>query len=258
MTIDLDNFRQRVSSHSNSDYDYMDPFPGTYAKAVQMAYSEERGNVAFLSTYNRTRYILYGYTLPELSRFGRWDLGERPIDEMAPFDNVDVDQPRKYLLCFHDSIIRLFDLVEFQFNPQEYISPVGNRWIRIEDFDEDGNLEMIGYDGDYLTFVRMQPLSTPEYNNSALLPAFYNISSFPNPFNSSTTITYALPAQSPVTLQVYNIRGQLVDVLLDRVMPAGRHSLRWDASEFSTGVYLVRMKDEEGSIKDIQKVVLVK
>ncbi len=81
---------------------------------------------------------------------------------------------------------------------------------------------------------------------------------YPNPFNAYTTITYTLPKQSDVTLQVYNIRGQLVDVLLDKVMPAGRHSVVWDGSKFSTGVYLVRMVDQDRNSTGIQKVVLVK
>ncbi len=44
---------------------------------------------------------------------------------------------------------------------------------------------------------------------------------YPNPFNSATTIAYTLPTKSPVTLQIYNTRGQLVDALANRLMPAG-------------------------------------
>lgn len=84
------------------------------------------------------------------------------------------------------------------------------------------------------------------------------ISVCPNPFNASTTITCTLPVQSSVALQVYNTRGQLVDVLLDRVMPAGRHSLVWDGNGMSTGVYLVRMDAEEGCFRKTVKVVLTK
>ena len=82
------------------------------------------------------------------------------------------------------------------------------------------------------------------------------ISAYPNPFNSSTTITYALPTQSPITLKVYNTRGQLVDVLLDRVMPAGRHSVVWVGSGFSTGVYIVKMSSLDFQFS--RKILLVK
>lgn len=246
MTIGLESFRQRVPTQAEARYRFGAPYPGTYTTAVQMVYSEERGNVAFIAIYDSLRCTLFGYTLPEISEFGTWDLEGRSVVAMEPFDNVDVDQPRRYLLCFNESNIRLFDLVEFRFNPQEYISPVGNRWIRIEDFDEDGNLEMLGYDGNDLTLVGMQALSTPENPSTVLLPKSHIISSYPNPFNSSTTITYSLPTRSNITLQIYNTRGQLVDVLLDRMMPAGRHSVVWDVEDMGTGMYLLKLKTTVG------------
>lgn len=91
-----------------------------------------------------------------------------------------------------------------------------------------------------------------------LTPVEFSFSVFPNPFNSCTTMEYTLPSQSNVTLQVYNTRGQLVDLLLDRVMPAGRSSLVWDASSISAGVYLVRMSVQDNSFTELRKVVLVK
>jgi len=87
---------------------------------------------------------------------------------------------------------------------------------------------------------------------------FKIFTAYPNPFNSTTTITYALPARSNINLNIYNIRGQLVDVLLDRIMPAGRHSVVWDGSDLSAGLYFLRMEDEKGRIGGVQKVVLVK
>lgn len=81
---------------------------------------------------------------------------------------------------------------------------------------------------------------------------------FPNPFNTSTTISFILPVQSDVVLQVYNTRGQLVDVLLDRMMPVGRHSIMWDAGGFCAGVYLAKMKRSEDGAEEIRKLVFVK
>ncbi len=89
------------------------------------------------------------------------------------------------------------------------------------------------------------------------LPESFDILSiYPNPFNSSTTITYSLPVQSPATLNIYNTRGQLVDVLLDRVMSAGRHFKGWNAAEMPAGIYWVKL--EGGGKKDLRKVVLVR
>ena len=92
---------------------------------------------------------------------------------------------------------------------------------------------------------------------SSIIPNDFSITSVhPNPFNSSTTITYTLLAQSPVTIQVYNTRGQLVDVLLDRVMPTGRHKVVWDAEQKTAGAYIIQHLS--GGASNIKKIILIK
>ncbi len=65
---------------------------------------------------------------------------------------------------------------------------------------------------------------------------------YPNPFNPSTTIRYALPAPSHVTLTVYNVLGQVVSVPVDEVQQAGVRSISWDGGIFSSGVYFIRIE----------------
>jgi len=79
---------------------------------------------------------------------------------------------------------------------------------------------------------------------------------FPNPFNSTTRISYNIPAASKLTLKIYNINGQLVDVLQDQVMGAGQHSVIWDANGNPAGLYFVKMTGSEFS--SVRKIVLVK
>ena len=89
------------------------------------------------------------------------------------------------------------------------------------------------------------------------LPQPFGLSSvYPNPFNSTTAIEYALPFASDVSVSIYNIHGQIVDVLLDRVMSAGVHSVVWDADEVSTGVYFINLSSKTKST--YTKVVLCK
>lgn len=87
----------------------------------------------------------------------------------------------------------------------------------------------------------IDPDSAPDSDFRQQPTSFILYPAYPNPFNATTTINYNLPVQSNVSLQVYNIRGQLVDVLLDGVMPAGRHSVVWNAGEIGAGVYFARM-----------------
>jgi len=91
--------------------------------------------------------------------------------------------------------------------------------------------------------------------NSA--PIDYNIVGvYPNPFNSTTTISFSLHMRSRVNLQIYNTQGQLVDVLLDRVVSGGKHSALWDAKGVGTGLYFAKLN--VGGEVFTQKVILVK
>jgi hypothetical protein len=79
---------------------------------------------------------------------------------------------------------------------------------------------------------------------------------YPNPFNPTTTIKFDLNSDSVVKLNVYNYNGQLVKSLVDGSMKAGYHTVNFDASNLSAGVYYYTM--ETASKNMTQKMVLVK
>jgi hypothetical protein len=68
---------------------------------------------------------------------------------------------------------------------------------------------------------------------------------YPNPFNPSTLIGYQLPKTLRVSMKVFDILGREVAQLLDAEQEAGSHQLRWDASTYSSGVYILRMRAGE-------------
>ncbi|MGH8004151.1 MAG: FlgD immunoglobulin-like domain containing protein [Limisphaerales bacterium] len=80
------------------------------------------------------------------------------------------------------------------------------------------------------------------------LPKEYSLrGNYPNPFNAKTIISFALPQESRVTLDIYNILGQKVKTLVDGAMPAGYHNLEWNGTDanglgVSSGVYLYKLK----------------
>jgi hypothetical protein len=78
----------------------------------------------------------------------------------------------------------------------------------------------------------------------------------PNPFNETTEIGYELPADEPVTLKVYNVRGQQVATLVDAFRPVGQYVIRWSAADLASGVYFCRL--QAGEFVETRKMVLLK
>lgn len=91
---------------------------------------------------------------------------------------------------------------------------------------DEGTLTWLPEDGQGL-----EPLPT----ESALLP------NYPNPFNPSTTIQFALPESSPVKIVVYNTLGQVVTTLLDEYRAAGEHTVVFSAEGVASGTYFYRL-----------------
>ena len=78
----------------------------------------------------------------------------------------------------------------------------------------------------------------------------------PNPFNASTTIQYAIAETGSVRLRVYDVVGREVATLIDATLPAGVHTVHFDASALPTGTYFYRL--ESGAQTFTRKMVLVK
>ena len=81
-------------------------------------------------------------------------------------------------------------------------------------------------------------------------------SAYPKPFNPVTTLSFQLPMDSQVSIQVYNIQGRLIETLADHNMQAGYHSITWNADQHSSGMYFVKMI--AGDHMSTQKLLLVK
>lgn len=79
---------------------------------------------------------------------------------------------------------------------------------------------------------------------------------YPNPFNPTTKIQFDVPVQAELTLEVYNITGQRVAVLANGTYQAGQHSVTFDASTLSSGIYFYRLSS--GSFVQTQKMTLIK
>ncbi|HCN24370.1 MAG TPA: hypothetical protein DIS65_03250, partial [Candidatus Marinimicrobia bacterium] len=95
-----------------------------------------------------------------------------------------------------------------------------------------------------------------------LTPTHYSLSqNYPNPFNPVTTITYELPQESYISLEVYNMKGQQVTSLASKGQKAGKYTVQWDGTDLygnkvSSGIYLYKL--ETSDFTNIRKMVLMK
>jgi Zn-dependent metalloprotease len=102
--------------------------------------------------------------------------------------------------------------------------------------------------GDSITsdphFVQVnQFLMEFEGESDAPFPDAFGLdANYPNPFNPATQIRYRLPEPSSVSLRIYNMAGQLISTLVNTEQTAGFHDISWDAAQFASGIYLVRME----------------
>ena len=77
---------------------------------------------------------------------------------------------------------------------------------------------------------------------------------YPNPFCLNTTIRFSLPQASDVTLKIYDIHGQLIDVVADHYFETGIHSLPWSSNYTKPGFYMLQM--QAGDIIKTKKLVI--
>jgi len=115
---------------------------------------------------------------------------------------------------------------------------------RLQSVTQNGQIEVSGVGSDVVT----------QYELSQ---------NFPNPFNPSTTIRFALPMDSKVDIVIYNVLGQKVATLVNgATVSAGYHDVVWNASNFSSGVYFSVMKCSSIStgqnFRSVKKLMLIK
>ncbi len=117
----------------------------------------------------------------------------------------------------------------------------------LADIDGDSEIEIVLYltfesPGMYyksLVFSTGVPL---DLSQQSIAPMNYRLfQNYPNPFNPSTNIKYSLPKQGHVVIIVYNIKGQVVDRLVDRAQSPGHHMTRWNAKQLSSELYFCQI-----------------
>jgi len=186
---------------------------------------------------------------------------EPEIDRISPQSRecwVPVDRVKSF-------VVEVFD--EDEGDAHDFLWTVRDSSFYASDsltyaFDEPGvqTVEVIAIDGHYWSNrLRwdVDVLLGVEDENEPVAPLEFGITStFPNPFNSATTIEYSLIHNSHVSLSIYNLAGQRVETLVNGKKQAGIRSTTFYASEMPSGLYFLQLE----SVDDVstQKIMLIK
>ncbi|MEW5798652.1 MAG: T9SS type A sorting domain-containing protein [Bacteroidota bacterium] len=113
-------------------------------------------------------------------------------------------------------------------------------------------------DGWYLDDIQIIGYSYPPLSVDATkIPFQFTLSqNYPNPFNPATRINYGIPHSGFVTLYVYDALGRKVTELVHEMQEAGKHSVLFDAKQFSSGIYFYRLT--AGSNAAVKTMTVVK
>lgn len=106
-------------------------------------------------------------------------------------------------------------------------------------------------------FVGRDSLATGVLNSKEVPEAYALGQNYPNPFNPTTSIKYFLPQKSKVTLEVFDVTGSPVEVLINHIESPGEHTVTFDGSGLSSGIYFYRLKTSIGFMQS-KKMVLIR
>ncbi|MDO9576805.1 MAG: FlgD immunoglobulin-like domain containing protein, partial [Candidatus Cloacimonadales bacterium] len=184
----------------------------------------------------------------------------------VPQNPVAVSQGIDVLLTWDEPIFREFshykvyrNLVMIANNVMEtsYIDP------NVPNGTYSYNIRAV-YSGDYQSALSTDAVieHVQTYTNNDLIPVATNLEgNYPNPFNPTTSINFSLSEPGYVTLEVYNIKGEMVRTLVNREMEARFHSVVWDGTDngskpVTSGIYFYKMKADR--YQSIKKMILMK
>jgi hypothetical protein len=175
-----------------------------------------------------------------------------------------------------DSLIRAgmdSALVRIYYNPEDYENvenltiahwrdnaawddSIGANWVKLESRVDSINNYVEAYTTSFSSFGLFEVAKTTAVEVSNVPKVFSLGQNAPNPFNPSTTISFALPSAAKVRLIVYNMLGQEIARPADRYYPAGSYNIVFNGARLSSGVYFYRI--EAGDFTAVRKMLLIK
>jgi len=106
------------------------------------------------------------------------------------------------------------------------------------------------------TWVLTENIQGINIEEGEILEEYSLMQNYPNPFNPSTTISFSIPVEGFVSLNVFNALGEKVSTLVSENLVAGTYKYDWNASDLPSGIYFYSLTAE--SFKLTRKLVLLK
>jgi hypothetical protein len=212
-------------------------------------------------SYDSTDYVIKNnIMLCRGNRATLFDLDSRPNEDQYPDVRYNCCWEFDEVISRHDGFWFRFDTTNIIENPLVVERDSLNFNLTedspcIDAGDPNGPLDPDGTRADIGAYFYDSEASVDRSNPNPT-PNLVSMSTYPNPFNSSTTISFTLPNSSDAVLSVFDMTGRLVETLTDGVRPAGKHSVVWNGMELASGIYFIRL--DAGEFHSIGKVVLVK
>jgi len=190
---------------------------------------------------------------------GSWSLPEARAYDIAVYENA------VYLAASYAGL-RVIDVSDPD-DPTEvgYYDTESNmsaRGITIKESGTDFPYVLVAASDDGLWILQYtgDPIGIEE-NNSVSSEKNIQLKCYPNPFTFNTTISYHVIKEENVSINIYNLQGQLVDILVDEHLNEGTHTINWNANDqngnlVTDGTYLIKLQTDDTIITE--KIFLVK
>jgi hypothetical protein len=176
---------------------------------------------------------------------------------------LDVDFNEHFTIFLMNSIKQKMDSIFIQHGDENTGDGIATRWSFKRDTADVFYIRLVGertaagYFGlgfDNFCFCRPQQdtLNATKYlvkENSDRLKQNY-----PNPFDKNTLIEYSVLSTSKIEIKIYNNLGKEVTTLVEKVKPAGNHSVNFDASGLENGIYYYRL--QAGNVVQTRKMIV--
>jgi len=124
-------------------------------------------------------------------------------------------------------------------------------------FSSDGNRAYVADEGTNTIFVFTKIGTGVKENNSSNIPNQIELKqNYPNPFNPETNIAFKLPVKMKVKVAIYDVQGNVVDILVTRTLAQGEHNVTFNGEHLPSGIYFCRIV--AGSHSEQIKMIMLK